>query len=123
MKEFKKLLDGMNFTLKSYNKKIFSRFNKETNKFETSPTWIKGYQPKYIFEAEDCMLSLSKDQLGQILVGCFEEKNDWKDTKFYVKTNGKTGLEVRYYINVSKQDDYSQPAPSDNGSQVEDIGF
>jgi hypothetical protein len=45
--------------------------------------------------------NLSSAQLGQMFVAGFEKGSvGIKDLEFTVKSNGKTGMEIRYFINL-----------------------
>jgi hypothetical protein len=99
--------EGLQFQLASSDsKQTYVRWNDETKKFETSMSWIKGYSPKFTFDLVDGnKLEVSKDNLAQMLVSAYLEKKKMPELKYYVKTNGKTGKEVRYYFNVAKDYD------------------
>jgi hypothetical protein len=99
--------EGLTFQIKSAESKItFQRWNDETKKYETAQTWLKGYNPKFIFELVNGeQLEVSKDQLSQMLFSAYMEKKKMADLKYFVKTNGKTGKEIKYWINVARDID------------------
>ena len=74
--------------------------NWDGEKYVTSDTYEKGFQKKYSFVTDIGILEISTAQLGQMLEGVFEQgKSNVINKRFYVKTNGQTGKEIRYFIN------------------------
>ena len=60
---------------------------------------------------------MSQGQLGQMLEGVFKDGvADVNGRYFSVKTNGKTGMDIRYYINPVKSPQEST-LPSDTQTQ------
>lgn len=105
--------DGLTFQIKNSNAQIsYQRYNKETNKFEKSDKWEKGYSQVFVFDLTNGeQIQLSKEQTSQMLLGAFVEKKLMPQLKYYVKTNGKSGIEVRYYINVVKDTQNEEEIP------------
>ena len=95
-----KLKDIQEFTIKSFVKKYWGYWNDQEKKFYRADKWQEGYSPKWSFQIDKGILDISKDQLGQMLVGTFDWKKALIGTSFTVKTNGKQGMEIRYYLNV-----------------------
>lgn len=106
-------IDG--FTVNSFQKKYWSRYNKETNQFEKSDEYKEGFDAKYTFKVnKDDLLDVSRAQLGQMLVGVFEAKSTLDGSKFTVKNNGQEGKEIRYFINYDwKGSSSTSEAPKD----------
>lgn len=95
-----KLKELTNFKVNNFVKKYWSYWNDAEKKFYRSDEYKDGYKPTYTFNVNNGdSLDVSRDQLGQMLIGCFEAKKTLSGSPFVVKTNGKTGLEIRYYIN------------------------
>lgn len=120
-KQFKKLSEIQTIKPVKFIKKFYSRWDEELKKYENVDVPTKGYSAKYIFECEDFLVSLSSSQFGQMLEACWMEDCSIPVGKiFRVNTNGKTGIEIRYYINLDYQtvtDEISkreeQPIPSE----------
>ena len=90
------------FTIKTYKGKNWVFWNATEKKMLKSETWIKDYKAQYQFELDNGdVLSLSKDQVGQMLVNCLETGKALSGASFEAKTNGKTGLDTRWYINLN----------------------
>lgn len=102
--------DGLKFQVKSLVKKFYQKWDESQKKFIKSDVWMTGLQPRYIFDLVDGkQIDLSRDQWQQALVASFDEKKHWKDCVFIIKTNGKTGLETRYFVNVCKDVGREEP--------------
>lgn len=117
---YKKLSELQNFTIKEFVKKYWSFWNNEEKKFYRSDDYKEGYTPKYTFTlATGETLDLSREQLGQVLLGCFEAKTTLKNSSFVVKTNGKTGMEIRYYINYDFKAPKTQESSNETSQSVQ----
>lgn len=98
---FQKLKDLSQFTVKSYVKKVWSKWDEANKKFIKSDVWMTGLSPKYEVETEGGQLELSQDQMGQMLVATLSGgQANIVGRTFTVKTNGKEKLEIRYYLNL-----------------------
>lgn len=120
--------EGLKFQVKQFVKKFYQAFDKEKETYVKSDIWMKGLTPRYLFDLTDGQqLELSRDQWQQALVSAFDEKKHWKDCVYTIKTNGKTGLEVRYYINVFREVDrgvipaLEKPVPDLTGNEPVDV--
>lgn len=104
MNEFTKLgaLVGQVFTVNKVGGYQFKMWNTTTNKMEVSDTWQQGFQKKYRVETDKGILELSSAQLSQLLEGVVKDGvADINGRSFQVKSNGKTGMEIRYFLNVA----------------------
>lgn len=116
-------LVGGGFTVDKYNGYSFKKWDTEQNKMLTAQSYVEGYKKSYSFDTDKGQLDLSSAQLGQALEGVFKDGTSTiVGRTFSVKSNGKTGMEIRYYINpaqreMSESDYMSAPA------STEDIGF
>lgn len=108
--EYIKLADlsGYRFKVLEMQGYLWKRFNEETKKYETSDKAEPGYQKKYTVliksdfkgTPEDYKVEMSASQVGTMLEQCLVGENaSIKDTYWNLKTNGKTGIEVRYWFN------------------------
>ena len=90
------------FTVTKVGGYQFKMWSPTENKMLVSDTWEKGYQKKYRVETDKGILELSSSQLSQLLEGVVKDGvADINGRSFQVKSNGKTGLEVRYYLNAT----------------------
>lgn len=94
-----KLADIQEFTVKSVGRSFWQFWDAANKKMLTSDNYQKDYSLKWNVETDLGQLTLSKDQLSQMLVGVVREgKADIIGKKFSVKTNGKEGKEIRYFL-------------------------
>lgn len=85
-----------------YKGMFYKKWDAATNKMETSEEYKEGFKKVFTFETNKGTLDLSSAQLGQMLVAAFEHGKGGmiQDQEFVVKSNGKTGMDIRYYINL-----------------------
>lgn len=93
------------FRIKSFDSKHWQKWDEATSKFLQSDSFVAGYSPKYVFRVEienkeEKLIAFSREQLGQILIGAFESKKPLVGLAYNIKTNGKEGKDIRYYINL-----------------------
>lgn len=81
----------------------FKMWDNEQRKMLISDTWVKGYQKKYTLETDKGVLDLSAGQMGNLLEAITSDgRADINGRTFLVKSNGKSGMDIRYYINATK---------------------
>lgn len=106
-KKFVKLssLVGSGFSVEKYNGYSFKKWDTEQNKMLTAQSYVEGYKKSYSFDTDKGQLDLSSAQLGQALEGVFKDGSSTiVGRTFAVKSNGKTGMEIRYWINPVQRD-------------------
>lgn len=114
--------DGLAFSLKAFVQKSYQKYDEANEKFVKSPTWSEGMSPVYLFGLKDGQqIELSRATLSQCLVSAFDYGKGLLECNFVVKTNGKAGKEVRYFINQTKaeypQNPAGQPVPQSEVSE------
>lgn len=73
------------------------------NKPKRSQDWFEGAQKKYNLATDKGQMSVSQGQFSQILLAAFDGNSSDPVGKTYtVKTNGKSGLDLRYFIDLKK---------------------
>jgi len=93
-------LVGQVFTINKVGGYQFKMWNPQTNKMDVSDTWQQGFQKKYQVETDKGKLELSSSQLSQLLEGVVKDGvADINGRSFQVKSNGKSGMEIRYFLN------------------------
>lgn len=81
----------------------FKLWDNELKKMLVSETYEKGYRKIYSVDTSEGSLDLSASQLGQMLESVFKNgSSELTGRTFSVKSNGKTGMDIRYYINPTK---------------------
>lgn len=69
--------------------------------YDKKDVYTQGYEKKYVFDLVDGkQIELSGGQWSQCLLTAFDAKKHWKDCVYIVKTNGKTGKDIRYWFNL-----------------------
>lgn len=85
-------------------------------KYVTSETPQKGFQKRYNADTSKGRVEFSNSQIAQMLEGvCDDGRADINGASFTIRSNGKTGMEIRYFINPvveardeGYEEDYSQ---------------
>ena len=99
---FVKLIDLVDkeFTVKEIGRYQYKKWDNENKKMLVSEKHEKGYSRKYPVETDKGSLDLGSGQLGNILEGVLKNGvSEPLGKTFSVKSNGKQGIEIRYYIN------------------------
>lgn len=72
----------------------------------------KGFQKKYTADTNKGRVDFSSSQVGQMLeAACDDGRSDLNGTYFAIKSNGKSGMEIRYWFNFIEQDQSHEPEP------------
>ncbi len=112
MKPFKKISEVQSFKIISIVKSYFERWNEAEKKYEKSDAWQEGFSPKWLIDCGEYYLPLSKDQVSQCLMSSFRGgQSDIIGKSYSVKSNGKTGKEIRYWINQLREQHTEQEQP------------
>lgn len=105
MDSFVKLSDLVDdkFTIIKVHPYVFKQWDAANRKMLVSDSYVQGYRKIYPVETDRGKLDLGSGQLGSILEAAFfDGKADLNNVTVAVKSNGKTGMEVRYFFNVVK---------------------
>lgn len=97
----------------------FKMWDNTERKMLISETWVKDYRKMYTLDTDKGTLDLSGSQMGNLLEAVTKDgRADINGRTFSVKSNGKTGMDIRYYLNATKdapaapvkatEDDFSQ---------------
>lgn len=93
------------FTVLSSKGYSFKRWDYDERKMLVSDQWQEGYKKTYTLETDKGTLDVGSGQLGNLLEAVFYNgEAKMIGTTYEVKSNGKTGMEIRYFFNVKKQD-------------------
>jgi len=92
------------FTVLSVKGFTFKRWNNEERKMEVSDEWKEGFSKKYMVETDKGMLDMGTGQLASLLEAVFYNGvADINGQRFKVKSNGETGMSIRYFFNRMKE--------------------
>lgn len=116
--KLKDLIDG-EFTIQSYLGYKWKAWDDVGKKMLVSDEYVKGYRKMHQFETDKGLLDLGPGQVGSLLEGILTRDGRSEPLKrtFSVKSNGKTGMDIRYYINPVKK-----PVDAPKDVVDEDVG-
>ena len=106
--EFVKLgsLVNSQFTVTKAEGYVWKMYDPQQGKFLTSESWQEGYQKRYKVETDKGILELSQSQMSQLLEAVVVQgKADVNGETYNVKSNGKTGKDIRYFLNKAKREE------------------
>lgn len=116
-KKYTKLSDLVNgtFTVEKafgFNWKMWDQANK---KMLMSDTYQQGYRKIYGLQTDKGILDLGSGQLSTLLEATYKNGTaDINGVTFEVKSNGKTGMDIRYFFNVVRGVKKEEPFVSDD---------
>lgn len=105
-KQFVKMsaLVNEDITIQSVQGFQFKFWDNTNNKMLVSDSWIKDYQKKWAVITDKGQLDVSQSQMGSMLESASHSgKADINNMTFNIKSNGKQGMEIRYFINPVRQ--------------------
>lgn len=104
----------------------WKKWNPQTNKMELSDKWEQGFRKMWTLITDKGILDVSESQLGEILArACSSKTLESKliGLQVGVKSNGKTGMEIRYFFNALGQTQEAIAVEDEESFNVEDINF
>lgn len=116
MAEFNKLsnLVGEDITIQSVLGFKYKMWSPSENKMLISDNWEKGYRKLWQVVTDKGQLDMGSGQVGNLLEGVMHAgKSDIIGATFNIKSNGKTGMEIRYFLNPVKT------APPENNGEYD----
>lgn len=83
----------------------YKAWDNDAHKMLISDTWQQGYQKKYTVDTNKGRVDCSAAQIANMLEAVTEDgRADLNGRSFNVKSNGKTGMEIRYFFNPVNED-------------------
>ena len=106
----------------------FKKWDDASKQMLSQDEWTRGYAKKYQVDTSKGKLDLGTGQLGSLLEAVFKNGiADLNGQTFAVKSNGKTGKEIRYFFNAISGKKLNDPDPSakpvDDEINIEDLPF
>lgn len=93
----------------------FKMWDNVSKRMLISETWVKDHRKMYTMETDKGTLDLSANQMGNLLESVTKDgRSDINGRTFSVKSNGKTGVDIRYYINATKDAPVAPVKPVDD---------
>ena len=105
MDKFIKLKDliGSSVTIQSVDPYVYKMWSDADKRFVTSQTHQEGFSKKYPVTTDKGKLDLGSGQIGSLLTACFRNgAADLIGKTFSVKSNGKEGMDVRYFFDLTE---------------------
>lgn len=97
-------LVGRKFKVEKIFDPKFKAWDNEAHKMLISDSWQQGYQKKYTVDTDKGRMDLSQSQVANMLESVVSDgRADLNGRNFNVKSNGKTGMDIRYYFNPAKE--------------------
>lgn len=91
------------FTVQKVNGYKFKKWDDVAKTMLVSDTYVAEHQKKWEIETDKGKMDVSQSQLGTMLESVSKDgQSNIIGKSFHVKSNGKTGMEIRYYINPAK---------------------
>lgn len=89
------------FTVESVGEFGYKKYDPQEKKMLSSLTWQEGYRKVYPVVTDKGKLDLGIGQLSSLLEAAhYGGKADIIGKTFKVKSNGKHGIDIRYYFSV-----------------------
>lgn len=101
-KKFTKLseLVDKDFTVEKVWGYSYKMWDNVARQMLKSDTWVEGHRKVYDVDTDKGKMDVSATQFGNMLEGVSKDgQANVVGRTFHVKSNGKTGMEIRYYIN------------------------
>jgi hypothetical protein len=96
-------LIGDNFTIEKIWGFRFKKWDNDNKKMLTSEKYEQGYRKLYEVDTDKGKMDLGSGQVGTLLEAVFKDGTaDLNGKTFEVKSNGKEGMEIRYFFNEVK---------------------
>jgi len=108
-------LVGDSFTVEKVVKYSFKMWDPVAKTMLVSDTYVADHRKVYTVETSKGILDISATQFGNMLESVSRDgRADIVHRTFSVKSNGKTGQEIRYYINPVRDAPVApQPVPKE----------
>lgn len=103
-KKFTKLsaLVDQEFTVEEAYGYQWKKWDNEAKRMLISEDYEKDYRKIYTVKTDKGTLDLSQGQLGNMLEATYKKgEANIVGATFHVKSNGKTGIDIRYFINLA----------------------
>lgn len=92
------------FTIEKVEGYKFKLWDNENRKMLVSDDYVQGYRKVYGVVTDKGKLDLGTGQLGNLLEEVQHAgQADLIGVTFHVKSNGKTGKDIRYYFNAQRK--------------------
>lgn len=119
--QFTKLKDLVDdsFTVEKVHGYKWKMWDNESKRMISEDEWFKGARKIYAVDTDKGRLDMSESQLASIFVGVQHGGvADINGVTVNVKSNGKAGMDIRYFLNPTKTNSQPRPAAKPNQDAV-----
>jgi hypothetical protein len=121
-------LVDQDFTITKAGGYQFKKWDDASKRMLVEERYVEGYRKLYTIDTDKGRMDLGSGQLANLLEAVYKNgQADINGKTFHVKSNGKTGMDIRYYFNaIKKQEQAVENAPDDFGQDninLDDIPF
>lgn len=120
-------LVGDQFTIEKAYGYQWKMWDNVSNRMLISETYEQGYRKIYSLDTDKGKLDLGSGQLSSLLEAVYKNgAADINGKTFSVKSNGKSGMDIRYYFNLVKTEPKQDTVVEDVGDEpfsLDDIPF
>jgi hypothetical protein len=96
------------FTITKAGGYQFKKWDNEARRMLVEEKYTEGYRKLYTIDTDKGRMDLGAGQLGNLLEGVYKNGvADINGVTFHVKSNGKSGMDIRYFFNVVKENSQS----------------
>lgn len=93
------------FTVTAVDRYTYKKWDNEAKKMIMSHEWQEGYRKLYPVTTDKGKLDLGSGQIGSLLEAVMKDgRSDLINRTFHVKSNGKQGMDIRYFFNPVKNE-------------------
>lgn len=106
----------------------YKKWDDASKQMLSQDEWTRGYAKKHQVDTNKGKLDLGTGQIGSLLEAVFKNGiADLNGQTFEVKSNGKTGMEIRYFFNAVSSKKLNDPdptsKPADDEIDISEIPF
>ena len=117
-------LVGKTFTVEKVWGYSWKKWDNDAKKMLVSKDYQEGYRKVYEVDTDRGKLDLGTGQMGTLLEAVFRNGTaDINNVTFEVKSNGKTGMDIRYFFNVVKAEKPARAEEVEDDLTDEQIPF
>lgn len=104
-------LVGDQFTVEKAGGYNFKKWDDNAKRMLISETYQEGYRKVYTVDTDKGRMDLGSGQISSLLEAVYKNGvADITNRTFTVKSNGKTGMDIRYFFNAVREDRPSSQA-------------
>lgn len=117
-----KELVGDTFTVEKAGGYTWKKWDNDAHRMLISDDYEEGFKKRYTLDTDKGRMDVSTSQLGAMLEITYKDgKADINGQTFSVRSNGKEGKEIRYFINWAPSEKQVEPSQADTIKEVKKV--